>query len=561
MTIYNFTISKECYTAKPDVKYITWKPIELDTKEMFNYVLSGYTITGDYGFKEEFLKGRTKDNWKSSPFLYIDLDDVDVDWDTLTSRTYSLNDTILRPTGVYTTFSHNIKGNRYRLVYVFDKPITDQFIFGNITGFYNNQISAIFSLGNGVDQCNRTVNQIMHGTNPTALKHYDGNIIRLDDVIGKASIKASEGKKETESKTKTTTSKKGKQMSKEEFKKLCRSLFDYDKDHAFKCYLYSNNWDKLGDSAKRKDILDVGVKSWENKETGEIKFYRFGDGTKRRTRLMTNARKIRAMNPNVTAEELKYNIVHYLTKGMIQNGNKITWEEIDRIVDIAMNEDYREYLKKREEYLGDKANDIIENPYTKEKRKYTHVRRKYTKDEITNAVLQENAEDGIRILGCSKATFYKLKEELLPKKKYYIGDLFSEGKKAKEIMEITGLKKSQVYDILKKLKEVGIEIAKVQINITNNVDQSFKDFSNNDIKISDNTVNFAESPTKGIKADEFINNMANRYKDIAKYFSSREAMNSFLRKYIFIPRTTPASARSKSSDISVKVTPITTDAK
>lgn len=55
----------------------------MSVEDMYNHVLSGYTITGDYGFSEDFKIGRTKDNWKGSQFLYIDLDGVDIDWNVL----------------------------------------------------------------------------------------------------------------------------------------------------------------------------------------------------------------------------------------------------------------------------------------------------------------------------------------------------------------------------------------------------------------------------------------------------------------------------------------------
>lgn len=547
MIKYSFTISKECYTTKPDVKYITWKPIELDAKEMFNYALSGYTITGDYGFKEEFLKGRTKANWKSSAFLYIDLDDVNVDWNTLTSRTYSLNDAILRPTGVYTTFSHNIKGNRYRLVYIFDKPITDQSIFANITGFYNNQISTIFSLGDGVDQCNRTVNQIMHGTNPTALKHYDGNIIRLDDAIGRARVKTSESKKKSKSKGKHC-SKKDETMSKEELAKLCDSFRDYFNTNAFKYKIYTHNWFELGDTAKRKDVLDVTPKEKIDRKTGQITFYKFPDGTRRRKRLLTNARKIRVMNPNVTAEELKVNIVYYLTRGILQDGNKITWDDVDEIVNTAMNEDYTTYMKKREERLGDKANEIVKNPYTTPKRDYKFVSDSHTEEEVKLVVSYMNIEGIMEFLGCSRMTAYRLKDKYgiecdsRKANEKIIKELYIQGKKAKEIMEITGLRKSQVYDILKKLKEAGIEIAKVELKF----DLSLTDNTN----YVDNSVNFYEKTHRSAKENEFMAEFKNRYPNMQKFFKDRKSMNEFLMKYSVLPR----KGLTRKNEVSMKIT-------
>lgn len=124
-----------------------------------------------------------------------------------------------------------------------------------------------------------------------------------------------------------------------------------------------------------------------------------------------------------------------------------------------------------------------------------------------------------------------------------------------ENIEIKGLKKSQLYDIIKKFKDAGIDIAKIEININ----QSFTDCSNNNFELTDNSIYFGDTKFKDTKYDEFISSIAKRYKEISKFFSNRESLNSFLRKYIFIPRTTPAPTCPKISDISLKVIPATPD--
>ena len=70
----------------------------------------------------------------------------------------------------------------------------------------------------------------------------------------------------------------------------------------------------------------------------------------------------------------------------------------------------------------------------------------------------------------SKRTAYMYKrmfEEKVDNKKL-IERYMIEGKTAKEIMELTGLKKSQVYNLIKIIKEAGATKVNIEINITNN---------------------------------------------------------------------------------------------
>ena len=101
----------------------------------------------------------------------------------------------------------------------------------------------------------------------------------------------------------------------------------------------------------------------------------------------------------------------------------------------------------------------------------------------------------------SKKSAYRYKrmfEEKVDKKKL-IERYMIEGKTAKEIMELTGLKKSQVYNLIKIIKEAGATKVNVEINITNNIE--------------DNSNNF---------------NLGN---DALKYFKDEKAMKEFFKHY------------------------------
>ena len=85
-------------------------------------------------------------------------------------------------------------------------------------------------------------------------------------------------------------------------------------------------------------------------------------------------------------------------------------------------------------------------------------------------------ENIMNTMNVSKRTAYMYKrmfEEKVDKKKL-IERYMIEGKTAKEIMELTGLKKSQVYNLIKIIKEAGATKVNIKINITNNIKDNSK---------------------------------------------------------------------------------------
>lgn len=526
----------------------------MSVEDMYNHVLSGYTITGDYGFSEEFKIGRTKDNWKGSQFLYIDLDGVDIDWNTLNVK---LNNSSIVPTFTYTTYSHGLpgKGNRYRIVYLFDETITSQTLFFDVATYYNRQVSSVLGIDNGIDSCNKTVNQIMHGTKRFAKSCYNGAIVNLESIINNLP------KEQEEINAKSSTKKKATKLdpvTKELADKLYRSYSDYLYANRNKYQLYTDNWNQLGSSAKKKDIIDVKPLQRYNKSTDNAYIYKLSDGSRRRKILLTCARRIRVINPNVTREELQYNIVNYLFKYMINNGNLIDWKEIDRILNITMNEDYKNYLVQREKQLGEKANKIIANPYLIKKKEPVNVRDRFTIEEIIHAVSCENINEGIAMLGCSRRTFFNLKKEFLGKKnsKEVVKVLYIIYKyKPKQIMEITKLSKSQVYRIIKELKEAGIEVAKVDIEINHIDNRNFTDYGNYNYGIDIDVFNFGGKEMKKLSKTDVIKEFSNTVPKIKKYFKDGDSMNELLGRYVLIPRMNVLQSKSKTTEINMKITP------
>lgn len=122
----------EGYKQKPNLATITWETKFLTLSEIAERLKCGYSlsqnfyttrITGLFNQKE-----RTQANFKSTHFIFIDLDGLSEDWNWETT----LNSLTMQPTIAYTTFRHRLRdektgvflGNRYRLLYFFNQEIT-----------------------------------------------------------------------------------------------------------------------------------------------------------------------------------------------------------------------------------------------------------------------------------------------------------------------------------------------------------------------------------------------------------------------------------------------------
>lgn len=660
MDRFNYTTSKTSYTEKPEVAKIIWTPTQLDTYELYLHVMSGYTITGDYGFTSEFHKGRTKDNWKSSAFIFVDLDDIDIDWNTFVDKMNDSDEYLTKPTFMYTTYSHGLpnKGNRYRIVYNFDRPIMNANEFESVTCFYNKEIKDILGLTSGIDTCNTITNQIMHGTNPNALSCYNGNVISLEEIhnaicidsfFNNSNENVNVSSEDTDYKVLTTIydnidSNKNnndchnnhifslvsnnkvlsKEASNKEYNRQVRqmrknnenmrkkkpeifsneeklelynqSYTEYLKANEGKYTIYKDNWSQLGNRAKRKDIINLLPKSYTDKITGEVRYYKYHDGWSRKKKLITVAWKVRVLNPNVTKEELLYNVVNWMYNYVYQDKDPITWTQIISIVTDAMDGDKSNYLLYRAKRLGESGEKWKRNPYTTPKRKYTKVKEKIVDDfynlpcgvsipfekeppsadavrklfdcarstaykikkekfpdkkekrDIATEIKGKSVKEIMEMYGCSRATAYrhyqkygnknednKLDNKEIIKEKYFGKERYS----VKQLMEVTNLSMSQVYKIIKELKAAGVEFVKIDVNI----DQSLTDYST----YNDTSINFNG---KQYKSDEFAKEFGAKYAKIEKYFKDREALREFLCGFAVQPRKNVC----QSNNISMKIT-------
>ena len=152
------SISAKGYTQKPqgkEVAQIRYIKQTLTIQQLIDYISQGHCITHCFeDYDEEFGQSTKKiENFRYTQLIGIDVDDSDVDLDTYISSL------VYKPTIAYTTFSHNIKGNRFRLIYIFNQKIKGAELYCNVYEW--------LTQGQGLnlkDNCMQSCAQQMYGT-------------------------------------------------------------------------------------------------------------------------------------------------------------------------------------------------------------------------------------------------------------------------------------------------------------------------------------------------------------------------------------------------------------
>ena len=484
-TKFNVSVSELSYSKKPnenEKKTFTWIPTQLDVKGLYNHHINGYTIVGDFGFDKPFRKGRTKDRWISTPFICIDLDDVSLSWDELCVKLINElpSDSFLKPSYLYTTFSHQLegKGNRYRLVYVFDDEINNIELYKDIVSFYNKEISKYLNVK--LDECNLSPNQCFYGTHKQAqsfylgIQHSTSFIVGVLNEMRKVSSNCQSlyihNNHSNSIVAKTGQNTKCPLFSKEEIILIkSKSETDYLKENNEKYFIYKDNWSTLGDKAEKRYVITIPTNQYYDKKNNTVVYYKIPNGKGRRKWLLTTARRIHYINPNITKEELLYNLVYWKWNCILDNDKEVRWWDIYiENVNTVLNEDPNNYIRyKRKQADDDK---VINNPYTKALAKRKETKSISEQDTVFNELEDKSVDSIMTSLGVSQRTAYRIISRNSDNKNNNLNkvrELMKENKKVKEIMEITNLSRSMVYSLIKLVKEEGVN--KVEINITNNI--------------------------------------------------------------------------------------------
>lgn len=155
----NVAISTNGYNTKPSatlIPRIEFANQNVNIFQLEQAIMNGHAISAVFRSKDNIYtqKQRTMDNFVEIQFVMIDIDDSSCENIDMLIETLAL-----LPTIAYTTYSHKIKGNRYRLIYVFDAII-------NNVDVYRQLYDQIVKKNNlQCDPCGSNPTQMILGTN------------------------------------------------------------------------------------------------------------------------------------------------------------------------------------------------------------------------------------------------------------------------------------------------------------------------------------------------------------------------------------------------------------
>lgn len=159
------SLSVDYYMSKPkNIAQIRYKRRTFTQNSLMVVLQTGYCVAHCFRTQNEIFtqSEKTNDNFEYTQMIGVDIDDCDKDMETFIKTLKK------KPTFAYTTFSNGIKGNRFRMIYLFNQKIDSIPLYKAV---YNWIIEGL----NINDNCMRSVSQQMFGTNFTA-KWYNSNV-------------------------------------------------------------------------------------------------------------------------------------------------------------------------------------------------------------------------------------------------------------------------------------------------------------------------------------------------------------------------------------------------
>ena len=331
------SLSVDYYMSKPkNIAQIRYKRRTFTQNSLMVVLKTGYCVAHCFKTQNEIFtqSEKTNDNFEYTQMIGIDVDDCDTDMETF------INGLKRKPTFAYTTFSNGIKGNRFRMIYLFNQKIDSIPLYKAVYNWITEGL-------NINDNCMRSVSQQMFGTN-FAAKWYNSNVWYdvppFDESLitnQSANIKVQFSKCKNQSEKSKVQNGVSSQISKSFMDDMnCMASMDFISKYR-NCYPYFTETE-----LQYKDgyaVIDnnyyVVRRMWYNQvyETkdgtvtvNEVRKYK--DGNKRRIRMYNTARILRNIKNDITAEHLAY-ILYLEREYYYDNSDNILSNE--RLLSIA----------------------------------------------------------------------------------------------------------------------------------------------------------------------------------------------------------------------------------
>ena len=350
------SLSVDYYLSKPkNIAQIRYKRRALTQNSLMVVLNTGYCVAHCFKTNNEIFtqSEKTNDNFEYTQMIGVDIDDCQSDMETF------IGGLKRKPTFAYTTFSNGVKGNRFRMIYLFNQKIDSIPLYKAV---YNWMTDGL----NINDNCMRSVSQQMFGTNFTAkwyksdiwydVPHFDESIITNQSEKSKVQNSTTQNQVDKTSQkypseynnreeihyigmgtpnkndhliSDNTVVKALYSMSPQDFICYYRQTYDYFTATPLH---YENGYALLPD-----DYYEI-KRPWYNDKMGDntisvVKTIR--DGEQRRKRLCNTAIILRAIKSDITFEHLLYILVCERQYYYDNSDNVLTNKELINIAQWA----------------------------------------------------------------------------------------------------------------------------------------------------------------------------------------------------------------------------------
>lgn len=323
------SLSVDYYLNKPNnIAQIRYRRKTFTQNSLMIVLKTGYCVAHCFRTNNEVFtqSEKTNDNFEYTQMIGVDIDDCETDMGTFIKRLEK------KPTFAYTTFSNGVKGNRFRMIYLFNQKIDSIPLYKAVYNWITEGL-------NINDNCMRSVSQQMFGTNFTA-KWYNSDIW-YDIPTFDESIITNQSVKIKVSNEIKVSERVSSQISKSFINDMdCMASMDFISKYR-NCYPYFTETElqyKNGYAVIDNNYYVVR-RMWYNQiyETNdgtvtvnEVRKYK--DGNKRRIRMYNTARILRNIKNDITAEHLAY-ILYCEREYYYDNSDNILSNE--RLLSIA----------------------------------------------------------------------------------------------------------------------------------------------------------------------------------------------------------------------------------
>lgn len=176
---FNFTlsISNKGYKEKPkDYNTIFFNKQNIILDDLIKYIKEGFcymaelkrydiiNYTDKQGNNKQYQPHR-EEHIKQTNIISIDIDESDLSFNDY------INNISIKPSYAYTTFNNNIKGRRYRLLYLVNTPISKQTDFESYYNGLIGQLNKDTSTQNN-DDCGRKIERLFNGNSKEDIEEY-----------------------------------------------------------------------------------------------------------------------------------------------------------------------------------------------------------------------------------------------------------------------------------------------------------------------------------------------------------------------------------------------------